>query len=243
MSTLPYDLERTYIPLPWLGDELNVIIRKLAIRSKYGVLTSSIEPRLFLGTGVIFVNVPKNAGSSVCRALYGEIIAHHSAQFYRIAWPGLYHSLPTYALLRHPSDRFVSAYSFLRHDSKVEGDRRFSERVLSHFSGPNELAGAMIRDPALLHEVMLWSHFRPQHEFVCDEAGELIVDFLGEVGRIDVFVRALEAAIGRTLSIGYRNKGSRPVHAGVDEAPLRTLYGRDFELWNRVHGAGGLLRT
>ena len=70
-----------------------------------------LEP--FRVKGVIFVHVPRNRGTSVSRALYGRGIKHYSARFYRDLDRNLFNSTPSFALIRDPIDRFVSAYHFI----------------------------------------------------------------------------------------------------------------------------------
>jgi hypothetical protein len=64
---------------------------------------------------LIFIHVPRVAGTSITRALYGEgCTRHHSIRYYRAVHPKLYEQAASFAVLRDPFDRFASAYAFVR---------------------------------------------------------------------------------------------------------------------------------
>jgi hypothetical protein len=59
-------------------------------------------------SGVLFIHVPKNAGTSVCDRLYGEQIKHETVRYYAMVAPDLL-DLPSFAIVRDPVARFLSA--------------------------------------------------------------------------------------------------------------------------------------
>ena len=72
-------------------------------------------PKVMRARNVIFVHVPRVAGTSIVRALYGEgCIHHYSMRYYRTVDPGFAESAPSFAVLRDPIDRFASAFAFVR---------------------------------------------------------------------------------------------------------------------------------
>ena len=64
---------------------------------------------------LIFVHVPRVAGTSIVRSLYGQgCIHHHSMRYYRTIDPGFAEAASSFAVLRDPIDRFASAFAFVR---------------------------------------------------------------------------------------------------------------------------------
>ena len=63
---------------------------------------------------LLFIHVPKNAGTSIARELYGITTGHKSAQFYQAANQDFFDRAHPFAVLRDPVERFVSAYWFIR---------------------------------------------------------------------------------------------------------------------------------
>ena len=64
---------------------------------------------------LIFVHVPRVAGTSIVRALYGPRTTRHiSMRYFRALDPAFAERAQSFALLRDPFDRFASSYAFVR---------------------------------------------------------------------------------------------------------------------------------
>lgn len=61
----------------------------------------------------LFIHVPRCAGVSVSLALYGKHRDHHTAQYFKKLDPDFYASVNTFAILREPVARTLSAFSFV----------------------------------------------------------------------------------------------------------------------------------
>jgi hypothetical protein len=61
----------------------------------------------------IFIHIPKNGGTSIKRCLYREDPGHLTSRFYAFAAPELLDSSDSFAIIRDPFDRFMSAFDFL----------------------------------------------------------------------------------------------------------------------------------
>lgn len=123
-------------------------------------------PAAMRARNLIFVHVPRVAGTSIVRSLYGEgCIRHHSMRYFRALDPAFAAAADSFALLRDPFDRFASAYAFVRtggtptcHLSEV------FVRQTAHIATVDDyLSFLEERGPLDLDFVM-----RPQSWFVCD---------------------------------------------------------------------------
>ncbi|MEM8698597.1 MAG: sulfotransferase family 2 domain-containing protein, partial [Pseudomonadota bacterium] len=71
--------------------------------------------------GVIFVHVPKAAGSTISEALYRRSLGHFTARemaAYDHTW---FERLPSFAVLREPVERTYSAWRYVRTGGTAEG--------------------------------------------------------------------------------------------------------------------------
>ncbi|NVN37697.1 sulfotransferase family 2 domain-containing protein [Komagataeibacter swingsii] len=177
--------------------------------------------------GVLFIHVPKNAGTSVARALYGMDIGHETIRYFRRRMSDLT-GFPSFAILRDPVRRFMSAYRYARAGGS-------DTRHVAQGFRPAYMAFSGI-DDALDHIAHVRSlydmdHiFRPQTWYLTDEHGQVAVDrlfMLDDMPRIQDFVRTYTSA-----PIGHANAGdSRGETPDADQiARIRQIYRQDYDL-------------
>jgi Sulfotransferase family len=152
--------------------------------------------------GAVYVEVPKVACSSIkiaLASLLGIDLAAaggnpHEVEFLEPrsqAGPGLYRGLFSFSFVRNPWDRLVSCYR-----DKVLGE----VSDFTSFHPTRGVAYCLARFDALRADMpfdefveviatipddQADEHFRSQHTFVTDGAGELALDFLGRFERLD----------------------------------------------------------
>jgi Sulfotransferase family len=191
-------------------------------------------PAAMRARGLIFVHVPRVAGTSIVRALYGEgCIHHHSMRYYRSIDPGFAQNAASFALLRDPFDRFASAYAFVR--AGGTSSSRLSEvfvRQTSHVITVDDyLCFLEERGPLDLDFVM-----RPQSWFVCDPAtGAALVKDLFLLGE-DAAALACYLAPQKIGPLPWLNRSPRlPLLLGARQRRrIECLYADDFALIDSV---------
>jgi hypothetical protein len=185
-------------------------------------------PDAMRARALIFVHVPRTAGISVGRALFGETcVHHHSIRFYRAVDPKLCALSRSFALLRDPFDRFASAYFFVlaggTPDCRLA--QVFVDRTRHIRSVDDYLDFLESRTVLDLDFVM-----RPQSWFVCDlKTGMPLVDDLLLFGEDD---------LGRYLSahgvaaLPWLNRSERrPLHLTPSQRDrVKQFYAADFAL-------------
>ena len=197
---------------------------------------------------LIFVHVPRVAGTSIVRALYGGgCIHHYSMRYYRAVHPAFAQSADSFAVLRDPFDRFASAYAFMR--SGGTPSARLSDvflRLTAHLVTVDDyLSFLEERGPLDLDFVM-----RPQSWFVCDPVtGEPLVK---DLFLLEEDGSALAAYLARwhVGPLPWLNRSSS-VHLLLNARQRRRierLYADDFALidsvrakkraWNDARAAG-----
>lgn len=129
--------------------------------------------------GLVFLHVPRTAGTSISHTLYSMSINHFSIREMIPLMSLMLLALPRFAIVRNPWDRAVSAWSFARSGGGVDGIVRMRSphryqvpafRTFEHFvhdwlepAQPGKIDGM----------------FRPQSEFLHDADGQLTLDHLG----------------------------------------------------------------
>jgi hypothetical protein len=140
-------------------------------------------PAAMRARNLIFVHVPRVAGTSIVRSLHGEgCIHHHSMRYYATLDPAFAAAAGSFALLRDPFQRFASAFAFVQAGGTETS--RLSDafrRQTARLATVDDYLGFLEdRGPLDLDFVM-----RPQSWFVCGEGGEVLVKdlfLLGEDG-------------------------------------------------------------
>lgn len=214
-----------------------VVVRKLSSRYReYEAVGRHGEkfPECFQKTGVVFIHVPKAAGTSINLALYGRGGDHISLAEYWRKFPHSMRGLKTFAVVRDPLDRFASAFYYLKAGGINEVDSRFAETHLASFQTPSQLAEALISSQLQYH-ILNFIHFRTQVSWLLDPSSGRSVDYLVPLGRLQLLQAWLKKNLGRNFSIPVSNAGPKDtkkseelsVHA---KEILSRVYAEDFEI-------------
>ena len=126
----------------------------------------------------IFVHIPKAAGVSVCRSLFGNLAGGHTPiQRYQIIFSKEeFDDYFKFTFVRNPWDRVFSAYNFLKKGGMNDDDRKWGTENLDPYISFEDFITRGLKKPNILQ----WVHFRHQHEFLCNPCtGNLLIDFLG----------------------------------------------------------------
>jgi len=179
---------------------------------------------------LIFVHVPRAAGTSIARSLYGPgCTRHYSIRYYKIVAPDFWAGADSFAVLRDPFDRFASAYAFVRGGGTE--CCRLSDvfvRQTAHLRGIDDYISFIEERDALSLDFVM----RPQSWFVCEtETGVPLVKRLFLYGRDqDDLAGYLKAHGVKTLP--WLNPSVRiPIQLSRrQKSRIEKIYARDFEL-------------
>lgn len=184
---------------------------------------------------VIFVHIPKAAGTSINYFLYGRTLGHYSTTEIKNKFPHLFEESFTFSVTRNPWDRVVSAYNFARQgrtkDMGIKNPSRYRAREFETFE-------------KFLYE-WLWPRdlsevdyvFQPQNKFVCDQYGKLMVDWLGSFENMELTLEKLESVVDRSVNLDVKNSvckayNYQEFYKSQDAIDLvREKYSRDVELF------------
>lgn len=184
--------------------------------------------RCIRDAGVAFVHVPKNAGMSISSRLYGQQIKHATVRYYAKVAPGLLDAVESFAILREPVARFLSAYGYAR--AGGSGDNRVSAPFRELYMSFQSIDDVLDHVEGAASAFAVDHIFRAQHWYVLDEQGVLRVRNLIGFDRLDS--AAMPGLVGGA-KLDHLNNGTRRSHEVTpsQRARILRLYARDVELY------------
>ena len=182
-------------------------------------------------SGMLFIHVPKNAGTSVCEQLYGQQIKHETVQYYAKVAPDLL-DLPSFAIMRDPIARFRSAFAYAR--SGGTRDRRVVppfDALYGAFEGIDDAIDhlACARSPFDIDHI-----FRPQSWYLTDAEGACRIDRLVSYEALDQLGQIV--GVDRLDDLPRLNgcSAAPPPLSPSQEAFVKDFYAADFALWRNA---------
>ena len=203
------------------------------------------------GLRSVFVHIPKTGGISIARRLLEHMsldwddrsrclmrpnqdpakgpprLAHLTAREYvrlgyvdEVDWQDWF----TFAFVRNPFDKLVSEYEYKEYSQSFS----FKSWLLTLF--PKH------RDDRHDLGVDLHRHVMPQHQFICDAHGKVLVDFVGKMERLDEDFATVCERLGLPVKPLERHNASKRKHYRDyydDETQdwVRRRYAKDLELF------------
>jgi hypothetical protein len=179
---------------------------------------------------LIFIHVPRVAGTSIARALYGSRCTRHpSIRYFKTVAPRFFAEADSFAVIRDPFDRFVSSYAFVRSggtDTCRLSDV-FVRQTASLRTVDDYLSFIEERDDLSLDFVM-----RPQSWFVSDlETGTPLVRRLFLYGQDDALLSLYLKTQG-VAELPWLNMSERVplLLSSRQKRRIESIYARDFAL-------------
>jgi len=192
-------------------------------------------------TRAIFVHVPKTGGKSVSSELYGmglhEGFGHASAKFYRDLFGAIsYQRYFSFAFVRNPWDRAYSAFRFGRAGGFGFKMGQELQRTIGHMD-----FNTFVKEWLDGRDLSPYVIFRPQHEFISDDSGTLLVDRVCRFERFDeeyAYLRERLDLGGIAIHINKSESGGSYTDAYDDETRdiVAAIYARDVALFGYSFG-------
>lgn len=169
--------------------------------------------RYWLKAGIVFIHVPKAAGTSINEALYGRFIGHPRAIDVKRWAPAAVRALPSFSVTRNPWDRLLSAYRFAK-AGRGMGDSYRAGMWRPHlYRGPQfeSFERFVIEWLAPRDLTRLDGVFQPQSLFLCGSGGELLVDHVGRLEDLGPTYAFIETHFGPIAPLARANRSGEAV--------------------------------
>ena len=187
----------------------------------------------FLTNKIIFIHVPKTAGVSIIRSLFGDVTleSHRNIQFYQKIFRKDFANYFTFSFVRNPWDRLYSSYMFLKKGGLNLHDKN---AFLMHLSSFKTFEDFVLHglDDKILEEII---HFVPQHKFLCDNQDNILVNYLGRFENLDEDVKNISSIINRSIILEHNNINKKLHYKDVYNSSMikkvQEVYCRDIEIF------------
>jgi hypothetical protein len=174
----------------------------------------------------VFVHINKTGGSSIEKAL-GIGLDHSTAlEKYHQLGPRAWQRKFTFTMVRNPWDKVVSHYHYrVRTNQTGLGDRAipFDQWLQRCY---------VDHDPRYYDQPRM---FMPQRQWLINEEGELLVEFIGRFENIEADFHQICERLGTDAQLGHAKPSSRGSYRDYydanSEALVREFFAEDLELF------------
>ena len=182
----------------------------------------------------IFVHIPKCAGISLVKSLFGDFdCGHTNLRRYQIMFaPAEFQRYFKFTIVRNPYDRLVSAFLFMKKGGINASDKSWADRKFARY----ENFEAFVKGWVNRRNVMRALHFRPQTEFICVRKHRIGVNFVGYFENLAAdFAHIasrlqINASLVETNRNASREKDYRLYYTDETRAMVADVYADDFKL-------------
>lgn len=188
-------------------------------------------PECFKETGSIFTHIPKAAGMSIGSSLYDYEVGHIPIIVYKKILENKFDNYFKFTFARHPLDRFVSAYEFLKQGGMkaYKNDLKFKQNVIDKYENIDDFIENWINEKNIYQYI----HFIPQNYFICDEYGNNLMDFVGKLENIANDYQYVCNKLNIKNNLKFINKTNKNNNNGLSDSSknkILAIYKKDFEL-------------
>lgn len=162
----------------------------------------------------IFVHIPKAAGMSICRSLFGNLAGGHAtlADYQTIFSRSEFDSYFKFSFVRNPWDRLLSAYHFLYAGGVTEIDRNWAHHI-RRYETFDDFVLHGLRTPRMRAKL----HFRSQCSFLLIPCNDHIpLDYLGYFENIQQDFDTIRQRIGLADSVVLKHVNKTAVEKASD---------------------------
>lgn len=184
----------------------------------------------------VYFFIPKVASSSLKKLCASLLGINQETGFHKMDFPSVRRSSLLnndqyfkFALVRNPYDRLVSCYI-----QKVKNENNFGKLKI----WANKSFEEFIRIVCALPDKEMNRHFKPQHTFLTDAKGKLLVDYIGKLENIkeDFKIISEKAGFPKDMKLPYRLRTNHNHYSTYYTEETKKLvtdrYKKDLEMFN-----------
>ena len=206
---------------------------RFAKRQLYKIYKKGTLINSFYESKTIFIHIPKTAGISLVKSIFGDVTleGHRSVSFYKQVFDSTYSDFFTFTIVRNPWDRLYSAYKFLQKGGMNIHDKNAFETYLSIYRDFEDFILNGL-NKKIIWEVM---HLIPQHEFVCDKHGKIIVDYVGKFENLNKSLDEINIILESDFELEHHNKNDKKDYKDIYTTEMiekvYQIYQKDIDIF------------
>lgn len=221
------------LPLRYRGKILGKVKATSLGQRALRLAGSGVYAKEVLDSGLVFIHVPKVAGTSVVKGLYGlDGIGHFTAEEVCKGLGQRRKEVELIALTRCPWERAISIYEFVKRGGteKVPFINSAGLKIPTTFQ---EFAQNFLYEHT---EEQLSDVFKTQCNFICDSQNQLLVDKVFKLADLDKMKVYAEEKMQEDVNIPFSNSTSRTKNLSEYYSDVNTIegveyfYGRDIKV-------------
>lgn len=215
----PFFLRSRYGLVRWLPVDYAIRLREWRRRIPPVYSEASVRKEL------IFIHVPKTAGSSIGTMIFGtDFVGHYPWYIYRARNKNMFDKFTKFSVVRDPLSRCFSAYKFLRAGGKGGRDLAIQRDILESSDGFDDFVSN-----SLARFSVEYAHFVPQSEFLCAN-DRLMVDRLFKFECIPELFGFLSAYTEESEMIHINTSGfeSMGLLSPLSKSIIKHVYAADY---------------
>jgi hypothetical protein len=191
---------------------------------------------------VLFVHIPRTAGSSLVKILSEQLNYFRTLDSNRRSIN--YRYLKDYSekfrqkhfifsFVRNPWDRVVSSFLYLNSNVSNLEDQQDKIKYLERYNGNFK---KFVKNAFKNEEIFQSIYFRPQNKWICDEDGNALVNFLGRYENLNENLNDLSKILKvdfKEFLIGdeFRQDHYRNYYNKKTKRIISKIYSKDIELF------------
>ncbi|HDZ4294319.1 TPA: sulfotransferase family 2 domain-containing protein [Campylobacter jejuni] len=186
----------------------------------------------------IFIHVPKVAGTSIERVVFETdkwLVGHVRALDYINQDKNKFESYFSFAFVRNPFDRIVSAFHYLKKGGGNDYDKNWADENLKDFDTFEQFVLAL-KNRSIKDRILSWQHFTPQYKFICDENKNILVNFIGKLENINNDFKIVKNELNFDRNLIHSNSSKHEIFLNYYNEKtyniIAELYKEDFALFD-----------
>lgn len=190
--------------------------------------------RRYSGAGLVFVHIPKAAGISISRALYGAGVGHYSVNYLVNNLSKAALNLPFFTVVRDPYERLKSAYEFTLHGGTagfVSNSSAYAEHMSRGFD-------QFVCDWLVKQNIEALDFvFQPQMRFLQGNETDQLHNELQHIGKLEQLHETeswISSQLGEPFKMDVLNKSNRKndsqIRSNETENIVKEIYALDYSV-------------
>lgn len=187
----------------------------------------------FYKSKTIFIHIPKTAGVSLLRSIYGDVTltGHRTYHFNSLVLHSKKIDYFSFSFVRNPYDRLYSTYMFLSNGGMNRHDMLVFDNHLSKYKDFEDFVLNGLNQK-LINQI---THLIPQYQYICDSEGSVLVDFVGTFENLENDVKLLSEQLKKEIKLPHYNfnkkKNYREVYTKEMINRVSQLYQKDIDIF------------